>query len=263
MNYLDNIVAHKREDLKSDKTHTPQSELLKMVADAPDPIPFADSIRSKNGIIAEFKRQSPSKGLIHGNIAPRDVVPLYEKAGVSAISCLTNTEFFGGSLADLGEAVSCLSIPVLRKEFIIDEYQVIEARAFGASAILLIAAILSPDECKSLALTAKQLGMEVLLELHNEDELGYVSDGVTVAGINNRDLKTFTVDIDHSIRVSHLLPANMPRISESGIRSVDDMLRLRKEGFNGFLIGENFMKANDPGQACIDFCADFAAKLNV
>lgn len=262
-NYLDKIVARKREEVAEAKSRHSMADLMAMIADAPTPLPFAQSIRQRNGIIAEFKRKSPSKGVIHEGITPRDVVGAYSEAGVSAISCLTDTDFFGGSLADLHEAVSYASVPVLRKEFVIDEVQLLEARAYGASAVLLIAAILSPDEARHLALTAKQLGLEVLMELHGEDEVGYVSEGVTVAGINNRDLRTFTVDLDHSIRVSHLLPADLPRISESGIRGIDDMVRLRRAGFDGFLIGERFMREANPGEACKLLCHDYAKAMNI
>ncbi|MBR6249996.1 MAG: indole-3-glycerol phosphate synthase TrpC [Bacteroidales bacterium] len=259
MNYLEKIVARKREIVAELKRTQPISMLERQLGDAPKALPFAQSIRRRNGIIAEFKRQSPSKGLIHtGNITPKDVVPQYEQAGVSAISCLTDTDFFGGTLADLREAVASVNIPVLRKDFVIDEYQIVEARANGASAILLIAAILTRDEVKRFASLAKSLGMEVLLELHGEDETDYVTDGVTVAGINNRDLRTFEVDIERSIRVSHLLPNEMPRISESGIRTIDEMIHLRSEGFDGFLIGETFMKSENPGATCIDFCNKYS-----
>ena len=258
MNYLSKIVARKREEVDEAKRRTPLAEIMARVADAPAPMRFAESVMGRNGIIAEFKRQSPSKGLIHkAPISPADVVPAYCRAGVSAISCLTDHDFFGGSLADLRQAVRAASdyaVPVLRKDFVIDDYQVFEARANGASSILLIAAVLSHDDCRRMALTAKQLGMEALLELHGEDEVGYVTEGVTVAGINNRDLKTFAVDLDHSIRVSHLLPEGLPRISESGIGGVDDMRRLRLAGFDGFLIGECFMREDDPGMACQKLC---------
>ena len=259
MNYLDKIVARKREVVAEQKLAMPIAEVEKRLADAPAAVPFAKSIRERNGIIAEFKRKSPSKGLIHqGDITPREVVPHYEKAGVSAISCLTDTDFFAGTMDDLREAVASVKIPVLRKDFIIDEYQIVEARASGASAILLIAAILTRDEVKRYAHLAKELGMEVLLELHNEDETDYVADGVTVAGINNRDLRTFEVDLERSIRVSHLLPNELPRISESGIRTIDDMIYLRREGFDGFLIGETFMKTSAPGETCIEFCKNYS-----
>lgn len=262
MNYLDKIVARKREEVAEAKKSMPIEMVKASIESAPAPQPFARSIMERNGIISEFKRQSPSKGLIHqGDISPEEVVPGYCEAGVSAISCLTDHDFFGGSLADLREAVAAANkygVPVLRKDFVIDEYQVYEARANGASVILLIAAILTHDECRRLALTAKELGMEVLLELHNEDELGYVTEGVTVAGINNRDLRTFNVDLEHSIRVSHLLPEGMPRISESGIRGVEDMRHLRTAGFDGFLVGECFMREDNPGEACKALCAELS-----
>ncbi len=261
-NYLEKIVVRKREEVAAAKEAVSRADMLAMVADAPSPLPFSRSIVERNGIIAEFKRRSPSKGEIHrGAISPRDVVQAYGRAGVSAISCLTDGDFFGGSLADLREATSVAEVPVLRKEFVIDEFQVLEARAHGASAILLIAAILSQDAARHLALVAKQLGMEVLMELHGEDEVGYISEGVTVAGINNRDLRTFNVDLDHSIRVAHMLPDGLPRISESGIGGVDDMVRLRRAGFDGFLIGECFMREADPGMACQRLCDDYAKAL--
>ncbi len=264
MNYLDKIVARKREEVAEAKAAMPIEAVKASMANAPAPQPFAQSIMGRNGIISEFKRRSPSKGLIHkGDISPKEVVPGYCAAGVSAISCLTDKDFFGGSLADLREAVAAANqfgVPVLRKDFVIDEYQVYEARANGASAILLIAAILTRDECRHLALTAKELGMEVLLELHNEDEVGYVSEGVTVAGINNRDLRTFNVDLEHSIRVSHLLPKGLPRISESGIGGVEDMRHLRAAGFDGFLVGECFMREANPGEACKALCAELGER---
>ncbi len=264
MNYLDKIVARKREEVAEAKAATPIEAVKAMMADAPAPQPFAQNIMERNGIISEFKRKSPSKGQIHsGAISPSEVVPGYCEAGVSAISCLTDHDFFGGSLADLREAVAAANkygVPVLRKDFVIDEYQIYEACANGASAILLIAAILTREECSRFALTAKLLGMEVLLELHNEDEVGYVSEGVTVAGINNRNLRTFNVDLEHSIRVSHLLPEGMPRISESGIRGVEDMRHLRSAGFDGFLVGECFMREANPGEACKALCAELGKK---
>ncbi len=263
-NYLDKIVARKREEITPLRSQNYRAKLQAMIADAPPTLPFAQSIRQRNGIIAEFKRRSPSKGPIHEDISPRDVVADYSNAGVSAISCLTDHDFFGGSLSDLREAAQYASVPLLRKEFIIDEVQILEARAYGASAILLIAAILTPDEARHLALTAQQLDLEVLMELHADNEVDYISQGVTVAGINNRDLRSFHVDLDNSIRVSHLLPHNLPRISESGIHGVNDMLRLHNAGFDGFLIGECFMRQQKPGDACRSLCHDYvnALKLN-
>ncbi|MDO4460977.1 MAG: indole-3-glycerol phosphate synthase TrpC [Bacteroidia bacterium] len=256
MNYLDKIIASKKEELVSEKLVRSLADVRSMARDAKPTLPFAQSIRERNGIIAEFKRKSPSKGMIHpGDIYPRNVVPYYEEAGVSAVSVLTNKQWFGGELSDLQEASSCLGIPALRKEFIIDPYQVYEARAFGASAMLLIAAVLDVHQAEDLAGLAKELGLEVLMELHGEDEFGYMVDGVTVAGINNRNLKTFEVDLNHSIKMANMLPSELPKISESGIRTIDDMLKLKSEGgFDGFLIGENFMREQNPGKACIDFC---------
>lgn len=260
-NYLDKIMATKAECVAAAKRKVSLADVKAMCGDARPAIPFAKSIREKNGIIAEFKRQSPSKGLIHGNIWPKEVVPYYEEAGVSAVSVLTDTEFFGGAIADVKEASSLINIPVLRKEFINDPYQVYEARANGASAMLLIAAVLERSQAEDLAGLAKEIGLEVLMELHNEDEFGYIVPGVTVAGINNRDLRTFVVDLHHSIKMAHMLPNELPKISESGIRTIDDMLMLRNGGFDGFLIGENFMKNEHPGAACIDFCKQYKDAL--
>ena len=259
--YLDKIMATKAECVAAAKRKVSLADVKSICADAHPTLPFAQSIRNRNGIIAEFKRQSPSKGVIHGNIWPRDVVPYYEEAGVSAVSVLTDQMFFGGIIDDVREASSMLNIPVLRKEFINDPYQVYEARANGASAMLLIAAVLDRSQAEDLAGLASELGLEVLMELHNEDEFGYIVPGVTVAGINNRDLRTFVVDLQHSIRMAHLLPDNLPKISESGIRTIDDMMMLREGGFDGFLIGENFMKNTQPGPSCIEFCKQYTEKL--
>lgn len=261
MTYLDKILAQKPEDIAAAKRKVSLADLKSMTRDARRALPFAQSIVERNGIIAEFKRKSPSKGEIHHKpITPSEVVFDYAEAGVSAISCLTDPNFFGGSIDDLREATEA-PIPVLRKEFIIDEYQVWEARANGASAMLLIAACLERNQAEDLAGLAKQIGLEVMMELHNEDEVGYILPGVTVAGINNRDLRTFDVDLQHSIQTAHLLPSNLPKISESGIRTIDDMLLLRGGGFNGFLIGENFMKESNPGAACKAFCKQYTDAL--
>lgn len=261
-NYLDKIMATKAECVASAKRKVSLADVKSMCGDARPAIPFAKSIREKNGIIAEFKRQSPSKGVIHGDIFPRDVVPYYEEAGVSAVSVLSDQEFFGGNIEDVREASGLIGIPVLRKEFINDPYQVYEARANGASAMLLIAAVLERNQAEDLAGLAKEIGLEVLMELHGEDEFGYIVPGVTVAGINNRDLRTFNVDLQHSVKMAHMLPNDLPKISESGIRTIDDMLMLREGGFDGFLIGENFMKNEKPGKACIEFCKQYAEALS-
>jgi indole-3-glycerol phosphate synthase len=207
---------------------------------------------SKTGIIAEFKRQSPSKGIINAVAAVADVANAYTQFGASGISVLTDGPYFGGSLADLSTAVQN-SIPVLRKEFIIDEFQIIEAKAYGASVILLIASCLTPAKTKSLASVAKELGLEVLLELHDETELGHVCEEVDLVGINNRSLKSFEVNIEHSLQLKNLLPKGKLSIAESGIYDLATFQLLKREGFDGFLMGEYFMKQENPAKAFEEF----------
>ena len=200
---------------------------------------------SKTGIIAEFKRQSPSKGVINGNAAVETVTQAYTKYGASGISVLTDHLYFGGSLADLTIAVQN-DIPVLRKDFIIDEFQIIEAKAYGASVILLIASCLTPAETELLAGTARELGMEVLLEIHEESELEFINDEINFVGINNRSLKSFEVNIEHSLKLRSMLPKDKLSIAESGIYDIETYQLLKKEGFHGFLMGEYFMKQESP-----------------
>jgi len=207
---------------------------------------------SKTGIIAEFKRQSPSKGIINGVASLEEVAKAYTQFGASGISVLTDGPYFGGSLADLSIAVQN-EIPVLRKEFIIDEFQVIEAKAYGASVILLIASCLTPDQTKVLASVAKKLGMEVLLELHDASELDHVCEEVDLVGINNRSLKSFEVNIDHSLQLKNLLPKGKLSIAESGIYDLATFQLLKKEGFDGFLMGEYFMKQENPAKGFEEF----------
>ena len=207
---------------------------------------------SKTGIIAEFKRQSPSKGIINAVASVEEVAKAYTQFGASGISVLTDGPYFGGSLADLSIAVQN-EIPVLRKEFIIDEFQVIEAKAYGASVILLIASCLSPAETKSLASVAKSLGLEVLLELHDASELAHVCEEVDLVGINNRSLKSFEVNIEHSLQLKNLLPKGKLSIAESGIYDLATFQLLKKEGFDGFLMGEYFMKQENPAKAFEEF----------
>jgi indole-3-glycerol phosphate synthase len=207
---------------------------------------------SKTGIIAEFKRQSPSKGIINATANVDEVIKAYTQFGAAGVSVLTDGPYFGGSLADLSIAVQN-PIPVLRKEFIIDEFQIIEAKAYGASVILLIASCLTPAETELLAGTAKELGMEVLLELHDETELEYVCDEVDFVGINNRSLKSFEVNIEHSLKLKDLLPKGKLSIAESGIYDLETFRLLKKEGFDGFLMGEFFMKQENPAKAFEEF----------
>jgi len=203
---------------------------------------------TKTGIIAEFKRQSPSKGIINASASVAEVTKSYTQFGAAGVSVLTDFPYFGGSLDDLTIAVQN-PIPVLRKEFIIDEFQIIEAKAYGASVILLIASCLTPAETELLAGTAKELGMEVLLELHDETELAYICEEVDFVGINNRSLKSFEVNIEHSLKLKDLLPKGKLSIAESGIYDIETFRILKQEGFDGFLMGEYFMKQTDPAKA--------------
>lgn len=211
---------------------------------------FGDFVRhpSKTGIIAEFKRASPSKGLINGHSSVADVVAAYEQAGASAVSVLTDGPSFQGKIEDLVAARNALQIPLLRKEFIIDAYQIMEAKAFGADVILLIAAMLSPSEIREFSAFAKTLGLSVLLEVHDlaELEVNLVPE-IDAIGVNNRNLHDFSVSIDHSLDLVNRIPSEYAKISESGISDPKTLALLKEAGFDGFLIGENFMKTEDPG----------------
>lgn len=205
------------------------------------------------GIIAEFKRKSPSKGIINAKVRIEEVVSAYELNGAAAISVLTDEEYFGGSNEDLMAVREIVDIPLLRKDFIIDEYQVVETKSIGADLILLIAACLSIAEVKKLAATGKNLGLEILLELHDESELEHICDDIDLIGINNRNLKTFEVDIERSLRMAEKIPADKIKIAESGISSVENIKLFKENGFKGFLIGENFMKKERPDEAFAEF----------
>lgn len=215
---------------------------------------------NSSGIIAEFKRRSPSKGLINGNADIRQVVSGYEKAGASAVSVLTDTPFFGGCNNDLLISRELVHIPVLRKEFIVDEYQIVESKAIGAGAILLIAAILSGEQMSGFCDVAHQLGLEVLVEVHAADEIAKIPEAVDVVGVNNRNLNTFAVDFHHSANIVNQLPKDVVKIAESGISSVKNVEELQRVGFQGFLIGETFMKNTDPAETCRDFIDEMNRK---
>jgi indole-3-glycerol phosphate synthase len=207
-----------------------------------------------SGIIAEFKRKSPSKGWFKTKeLEVEQVVRHYNDKGAAGISVLTDDEYFGGDLDDLIQAKVISDIPVLRKDFIVDEWQIAEAKAFGADVVLLIAACLSPGEVKQLATFTKMIGLEVLLEIHEEDELKHICEEVDMVGINNRNLKNFEVDINTSLQLINKIPQDKPAIAESGISKVETIVTLKKAGFKGFLMGETFMKEPDPGQAFAEF----------
>ena len=254
MNILDKIVAEKRVEVKDRRGITPVAVLEKMELFSRPVLSLRKFLldETKTGIIAEFKRRSPSKGLINGEADVVAVTKAYTEGGASGLSVLTDTRFFGGSTEDLMHA-RVNQVPILRKDFIIDEYQILEARAMGADVILLIAACLTPAEVKTLAAFAKSLQLEVLLELHDEAELEHISPDTKLVGINNRNLKTFEVDIERSLRMARQLPDDAIRIAESGISSPANIRLFRENGFHGFLIGENFMKEKDPGKAFQQF----------
>ncbi len=209
---------------------------------------------NKTGIIAEYKRRSPSKGTINDHSTVEEVTKAYAEHGASAVSVLTDEKFFGGSLNDLLKS-TINEVPILRKDFIIDEYQLAESKAFGAEVILLIAACLSKEQVKHLSKFAKNIGLNVLLEIHNEQELDHLCNTIDVVGVNNRDLKSFNVDINRSIELSKQIPDNTIKISESGIDTVESIELLKQHGFKGFLIGEKFMKEKDPALAFLNFAA--------
>ncbi len=261
MNILDKIVAQKQIEVAARKLQTPIAVLEQMKYFSAETLSLYSFLLdpTKTGIIAEYKRKSPSKGVINDQATVEEVTMAYAKYGASGISVLTDTEFFGGSLTDL-LAATINELPLLRKDFMIDEYQLIEAKAHGAEVILLIAACLSPDKVKSMAATAKSLGLEVLLEIHNEQELEHICDSIDLVGVNNRNLKTFEVSIDTSLALIKQIPTNKLAIAESGISNVDTIVTLRQAGFKGFLIGENFMKQASPSIAFADFVHQLKAK---
>ena len=255
MSILEEIVAWKKKEVKSCKELIPLSNLKNHDYYKRSSFNMKEFLldTTRTGIIAEFKRRSPSKGIINDKVLVEKVTSGYEKAGASAISVLTDFNFFGGSADDLLKARNVNPIPILRKEFIIDTYQIHEAKAIGADAILLIAAILTKKEAEELATLAHDLGMQVLMEFHDEQELDLLNDAVDMAGVNNRNLKTFEVSLQHSADLTTKIPGSFLKISESGISSPDDILFLRKHGYQGFLIGENFMKTSHPEEAFTSF----------
>ena len=252
MNILEQIIEVKKQEVAASSKIVSLAELEKTQAFARQARSVVSIYNSKRttGIIAEYKKASPSKGVINDRTPVEAVVQAYARYGVAAISVLTDQQFFKGSLNDLKRArMAVPGTPLLRKDFIIEEYQVAEAKVAGADLVLLIAACLSPGRVQELARYAKSAGLEVLLEIHNEQELVHLCDEVDLVGVNNRDLKTFQVDIEHSIRLASLIPAGKICIAESGIHSVETVQHLSSSGFDGFLIGEHFMKQEDPGTA--------------
>ncbi|MDR2138754.1 MAG: indole-3-glycerol phosphate synthase TrpC [Tannerella sp.] len=263
MDVLEKIVANKRREVAAQRAAVAPEMLLAMgAARMSRPV---NSMRralaqSPSGIIAEFKRRSPSKGLLHADARVEEIVPAYERNGASACSILTDGDFFGGSLGDLQRARAQVCLPLLRKDFIIDEYQLFQARVMGADAVLLIAATLTRNECLQLARTAHALALEVLLEIHHERELTCLHPEIDMLGVNNRNLGTFHTEVENSFRLMERIRtevgagASSPLlVSESGLLEAATVVRLRAAGFRGFLIGETFMKTGRPGEALAAF----------
>lgn len=252
---LSEIIAHKRKEVAKQKSIVSYAQLEKEIAKCDLPIySLKDALlQSDSGIIAEFKRRSPSKGWINQYADAETVTKSYETAGASALSVLTDEKYFGGTLTDLQVAAKNVKIPVMRKEFIVDEYQILQARLSGASAVLLIAAALTVEESFRFTQFAKQLKLDVLLELHDEKEIDYVSPENIIIGINNRNLGTFVIDLEKSYKMVELLPKDAVLVSESGISNLETVKELRKAGYKGFLIGENFMKTDNPGKCLEEF----------
>lgn len=251
---LDEIIIQKQIEIELQKGAISQEMLMDNCNEPMPRVSMRDSLAaSPYGIIAEFKRRSPSKGWIKQEAQANIVPPAYEVAGASALSILTDEKFFGGTLKDIRDARPRVQLPILRKDFIIDEYQLYQARIIGADAVLLIAAALKKEQCKALAAKAHELEMEVLLEIHSEQELEYVGENIDMVGVNNRNLGTFHTDIENSFRLAEKLPKEKLLVSESGISNPDTVKQLRAAGFRGFLIGENFMKTSDPGIALNEF----------
>ena len=253
---LDEIVANRWEEVSGRKKELPLSEICALIDTGQTRLSLSRRLTTagSSGIIAEFKRRSPSKGVINDRVLPEIVTKGYSDAGVSGLSVLTDEKYFGGSTADFTAARNANPFtPLLRKDFIVDEYQIYESRLLNADVILLIAAVLNKTEISRFTTVAHELGMEVLLELHDDSELDRIDRNVDLIGINNRNLKDFKVDTDRSIKLLDRLPARALKISESGLSEPETVDFLRTKGFSGFLMGENFMKSENPAAACSEF----------
>ncbi|WP_234736278.1 indole-3-glycerol phosphate synthase TrpC [Tellurirhabdus bombi] len=253
MNILDKIIASKKEEVAQRKAVTSAQQLEQHPMFTRQPLSARQAILApeSTGIIAEFKRKSPSKGIINDQVRVTETTAGYVRAGAACLSVLTDEPFFGGTPADLIEARNTNpETPIIRKDFIIDTYQILEAKAFGADFILLIAACLTPREVEEFSQFAHQLGLEVLLEVHDETELDtHLTSSVDLVGVNNRNLKTFVTDIETSVRLASLIPETFVKVSESGLQEAASILALREVGYQGFLIGETFMKTPSPEEA--------------
>jgi len=256
MTILDKIIERKKQEVADSKSEISISQLKDSEFFGRQTFSLKETLKSKSGIITEFKRQSPSKGIINDKVSPVEVVTQYEKFGASALSILTDKDFFGGCFEDILSVRNHINIPILRKDFMIDEYQFYEAKSIGADVILLIATCLSPTQVSEFTDLAHQLNLEVLLEIHSEEELVHINKNVDFVGINNRNLKDFKVDLQHSVNLKNQLPEDILSIAESGIYNEQDFRFLREKGFDGFLMGEYFMKEENPGKKFGEFISN-------
>jgi len=255
MNILDKIVAHKLEEVQINKKHVSKDMLMQSALYERSTLSMVAHLNreDKSGIIAEFKRKSPSKSNINIDASVKEVTEGYVLAGASGISVLTDRHFFGAHEDDIRTARQANDCPILRKDFIIDPYQIHEAKTLGADIILLIAEILTVSQVNDLANEAKSLGLEVLMEIHSEQQLDKYCTAVDIVGVNNRNLETFEVSIENSIQLSNSIPSTALKISESGISNIQSIQKLKEVGFQGFLIGEHFMAASNPAKKCKEF----------
>lgn len=264
MNILDEIIQHKRLEVEERRGLYPVKLLEQSIYFQSPVVSLKKYVQreDKSGIIAEIKRKSPSKGDINPYVSVERTSIGYMQAGASALSILTDKKFFGGANEDLMLARKFNFCPILRKDFVVDQYQIIEAKSIGADAILLIAAALDPKEISSLAKFARSLQLEILLEVHNEKELQDNLDAeVDLIGVNNRDLKSFITDIAISKRLAGMIPDHVVKVSESGIENTETILELKKYGYQGFLMGQNFMQHSRPEKACKDFIDELNEKI--
>ena len=262
MNILDKINENKRREIAEAKEKVTVDQLKESpyFNRTVNSLKAALLAEGASGIIAEFKTQSPSKGVINEEAEASEVTAGYLAGGASGLSVLTDEAYFGGSFEDLAKARwANPKTPILRKDFMLDPYQIYEAKAHGADVVLLIAESLNKQLLLELTQTANDIGLEVLVEIHSEEELDKLNPMVDIVGVNNRNLKTFEVDINTSIHLGELIPAQYLKISESGISTPESIAQLRATGFKGFLIGETFMKTEDPGQACAEFIANLTS----
>ncbi|PIF04851.1 MAG: indole-3-glycerol phosphate synthase [Draconibacterium sp.] len=263
MTILDKIIAVKKTEVARQKQLVKIEQLLEAPDFERECLSLKKNLLKKgsSGIIAEFKQKSPSKGIINAKADVSKVTRAYVNAGVAGISVLTEQEFFGGTQANLMKARKVNpQIPILRKDFMIDSYQLVEAKAYGADVVLLIAACLGKEQALTLAKDAKILGLEVLMEIHNETELDLINEYVDMVGVNNRNLKTFQVDVETSVKLAAMIPEKYVKISESGLSGAGTIHYLRNNGFKGFLIGETFMKTANPGETCRTFIKELSNK---